>query len=777
MMFVRRRVLWLAAPILLLRHASGQQAPQPGKALENVTVKGKQVQRSYADWPSSGEAPGAEQLTCNDSSVPDFHVFGVNGEGYTARFCQSVRFNVYTPGFSFGNAARLPGGKGLPQGWQLTYFREFKANLATQGIKGESAVWNVYGPGDFNLDTEVNAAAGAVAPSDEVIELHRNVVAQLPSDFFGKVSNASAEVGADAIKVDCTEGCSTQGPGRYLIESTPVASGYATEITAPAERSYVPGVMTLGEPLRGVAPSTAWGVLESPCIVNQTAANTGSTCTFKVKVQSAGAFKEGSLVAASGAYHVQSYLASASNVSGGMQTLTMNAHHSIPVGGLLYQGSAKGSHSTNCTGLGIELTANSAKNIKEPFEVIGCTDSTHLAFVQYLKGWPTFDAGNLWMHKAEIGGRLSGNGAGLVRIPIPPGDGPPLVGQTVTITGSEHFNGACLHASMPDAETLECLEPGNTARGDASAGAQVTLGTTGHGNAEFNLYRMAEVLDIRNPTTGVEDGTLILEPNEMQLRAGTAVEQTQLVSQGFLLQAEIIDASSPYFAELSAGHHVTLRGAFGNGRTNPNSYAMESIDNQTPLERYAGFGGVRAAPVYANLHGLWAYSRQMQIAPQYGLDWIGCPGTKLGCADPVAAYEARNLAGDGGGLVETWTPSSNSLRLQVNRRGAANEIMYSADRISTPKPMAIGGLEQIAPNQFGGTCAMAGTTTCTVELARAYRSAICMVSAQGTSVAAGAVACNVSPDGPSGRTGTVVTVTAANPNTNTFGVILLGLQP
>lgn len=84
-----------------------------------------------------------------------------------------------------------------------------------------------------------------------------------------------------------------------------------------------------------------------------------------------------------------------------------------------------------------------------------------------------------------------------------------------------------------------------------------------------------------------------------------------------------------------------------------------------------------------------------------------------------------------------------------------------------PNPFALSGhLNQHAAGNWAGTCAMSGTTTCTIALTTAYTSTPgCVVAQQGTgTVIAGE--CSVS--------GTTVTITAASTNSATWAAMLFG---
>jgi hypothetical protein len=113
------------------------------------------------------------------------------------------------------------------------------------------------------------------------------------------------------------------------------------------------------------------------------------------------------------------------------------------------------------------------------------------------------------------------------------------------------------------------------------------------------------------------------------------------------------------------------------------------------------------------------------------------------------------LAGIGGYIV--MTPD-----------GGKHNLYYNSSGFSIPVPLQVAGhINQSATNNVAGTCAMNSGTSCTFTLTAAYNGApICIATAQGTSIAGGAVACSVR--------GTTVTITAATANSNTWGAMLIG---
>jgi hypothetical protein len=77
-----------------------------------------------------------------------------------------------------------------------------------------------------------------------------------------------------------------------------------------------------------------------------------------------------------------------------------------------------------------------------------------------------------------------------------------------------------------------------------------------------------------------------------------------------------------------------------------------------------------------------------------------------------------------------------------------------------------GALGQPAASNYGGTCAMSTSTSCTITLAYSYTTPVCIVTQQSATLTGGAAGCTVS--------GTTATITAAVANSETWGALVFG---
>jgi len=77
-----------------------------------------------------------------------------------------------------------------------------------------------------------------------------------------------------------------------------------------------------------------------------------------------------------------------------------------------------------------------------------------------------------------------------------------------------------------------------------------------------------------------------------------------------------------------------------------------------------------------------------------------------------------------------------------------------------------GAITQNAANNFGGTCSMSASTSCTITLGHTYTTPVCIATQQSATLTGGAVGCVVS--------GATVTITSAVLNSETWGAFVFG---
>jgi hypothetical protein len=153
-----------------------------------------------------------------------------------------------------------------------------------------------------------------------------------------------------------------------------------------------------------------------------------------------------------------------------------------------------------------------------------------------------------------------------------------------------------------------------------------------------------------------------------------------------------------------------------------------------------------------------------------------------GAASGMAVYSAAALAngadmfaiyGNQSGQKEmfAFTDNGSGVLLEKHLYG----IVANYYNTSTVQKMSINSgtgaiapslLDQNATNNIGGSCAMSTSTSCTITLATAYTTALCIATQQSATLTGGAVGCTVS--------GTTVTITSAVANSETWAALIFG---
>ncbi|MGO9731867.1 hypothetical protein [Mycobacterium sp.] len=154
-----------------------------------------------------------------------------------------------------------------------------------------------------------------------------------------------------------------------------------------------------------------------------------------------------------------------------------------------------------------------------------------------------------------------------------------------------------------------------------------------------------------------------------------------------------------------------------------------------------------------------------------------------GCPNSTALSDAQvELCATGTGNASLFLNTQSDGSLQIIAKGsAANVTMYTpnsstlylgtaatpAIEMDTSQNTALmAHLNQGAASTIGGTCTMASGTTCTITLAHAYTTPVCIATEQSNSSTVIAANCSVSS--------TTVTVTAASSNSATWGAFVFG---
>jgi hypothetical protein len=181
----------------------------------------------------------------------------------------------------------------------------------------------------------------------------------------------------------------------------------------------------------------------------------------------------------------------------------------------------------------------------------------------------------------------------------------------------------------------------------------------------FTLYPRAEVLSVYNQDTKSVDGTLALEPNSVDWRAGDMVEEPHW-------HAPAVNDSHDTVLTYTPQAQVWGRGFSYAGRVSGNLYGF-SIHNNAgeghdghDMSQYQGYGGQDAAPSAAQLiSGWWGSSFIIGNAPDESVFDIGCkpdyPGTRNGCTRWNSSYMLFRLHARAGDMQTIVDPDKENL--------------------------------------------------------------------------------------------------------------------
>ena len=414
------------------------------------------------------------------------------------------------------------------------------------------------------------------------------------SRVFQGVCASGCTTGSTTLAVGSMTNAGTQGDGRFLIDknsakvistgslvgagsdlfqtvsfsgtSFPVSVFLTTAQGASSQAgNLAPGTVTLPIATSGVHSGFATTTAALP-------GTTGVACV--ADPQSTGSFPnfETAIYATVDATHLQ---------------LTLNKVHTtgaiVAVGGLC--------------GYGLEQTVDTSGAIKQVFPVMGSLSGTQLFYAGALTGIlgyanPVNTSGYLSASVPIANAVRSGN---IVTLTLGSGFPYDLNGLSLTVSGvaDASYNGT-FAVAITGSNTLTYA---NTGANSSSTGGNIGIVTGG-----FNLYPMAEVLNVYNPATAQVDGTMSLAPNTIAWATGDAVEEPHYHQQLVDTDLEFITQYTPRpISKTSAGKTY-------NGQMGPGMRGWQ-IANSVPASNYLGAGGTHQPPDDAFLAtGVWRNS-------------------------------------------------------------------------------------------------------------------------------------------------------------------------
>ncbi len=547
----------------------------------------------------------------------------------------------------------------------------FVLNSSEQGQKLNLSLQNTStGAGDVqNLASFVKCSGGYAAVNDEGCSLGDQQVAENSNVFRGTVSTGGANV--NTIQVTPTSGGGEQGNGRFLINVT-----QKTSCAYPAcyigNSGYLPESVNTGSingpipPYAGIVGTTvtaSWMGLvcypiggggncpNSPSVdpsggIPSTGPVAPGTLTVTVVSQApslptafatttAGLPASGfACVADTQYFEIAPYTV----IDGSHLSITFNkVHIANPVVGI-----------GGACGKGLEVagvTAVTAVNgtYRQVLPVIGSPSTTQLMYWAHnaQQSLP-----NIVLDSANTGAYCATDTYNVVSVvgtlvtlsdTISGNVNPYLSNQTVTINSANStYNGsfpltltAAYYGGLPNTPVYQYT------LGATPSGTQPTTMTAVYCNAGFNLYPMAEVAQVLNPSTHNVDGYFQFAGGDPTTwTAGDSVEEPHYFSEYNYVGAQKAVAQ---FLPRPGLSNFSLDGDVYSGRLGGAYYGF-NIQNGAPAAAYQFYGGAMGAPFSAyNVGGLWTNGITFDSGPAGGLYGgallrvTGCQPGIIGC--------------------------------------------------------------------------------------------------------------------------------------------------
>lgn len=297
-------------------------------------------------------------------------------------------------------------------------------------------------------------------------------------------------------------------------------------------------------------------------------------------------------------------------------------------------------------GYGLEQVVDTYGPIKQVFPVVGSISKTQLYYAGALTGVvgysnPVNTSGYLNASMGIASATRTGNVVSLTTAGSFPYD---LNGLALTVSGvaDSSYNGTFKVATTGG----NTLTYANAGPNSTSSGGNVGMVTGG-----FNLYPMAEVLNVYNPATAQVDGLLTLAPNTVAWAAGDAVEEPHYHQQLVYPDTEFVTQFVPRPIQ------YTSAGKSYGGQAGPGLRGWQ-VSNGVPASNYLGAGGTHQPPDDAYVAtGVWRNTFEMD-AGQEAVFRVHC--NLRGCSRWDSAYTLFSLDSHVGQDFLSYDPNSNT---------------------------------------------------------------------------------------------------------------------
>ena len=559
-----------------------------------------------------------------------------------------------------------------------------------------SNVINCYAVGDCLIGSQfVTSAGGFRDEADEGTHPFDIQIREDPTVFQGTCSSGCTP-GSTVVSVGVTSGAGTQGEGRYLIDKDPakvISSGYLVGGAVAAAGSPGPTAtfsgtsfpvstfLSTADMIRSqpgdVAPGTVVVTIATSGLLS------GFTSSTSAIAVANGVACVNDLPNASNPTNHE--MASYTVVDGTHLQMTLQkahaAHATIAIGGLC--------------GYGIEQTVDTAAGIRQVFPVIGSYSPNGLWYAGGLT--PILGVSNLTSSYLNIASPIAAAERTNNVVTLTLGSSPPvdLNGLNVTISGvtDPSYNGV-FPVTTTGANTLTY---GSTGTNGTSTGGSISVLTGG-----YNLYPMAEVVNVFDASTKSIDGQITLAPNTVPWAASDPIEEPHYFQ-------EEVAADSQFISQVTPRPTTNTRAGIQYENNVGPGLLGWSITNAVPANNYFGNGGTHSVPdASLEVRGPWKKTLDAQ-AGDSAVFAIRC--NSHGCGRWNSTYNLFELESASGGDSVQYQPGGSVLTM--NMRGTPYSFSQQAFTANTISASTVNA-GTLTANSVNVTSNIAGPQTVSV---------------------------------------------------------------
>lgn len=585
------------------------------------------------NYSAAAQAPEAAQASPVRSEI--FHNTSTDYDHHAAAKVQKFTFDAFTPsdmnghynfydfkapGYSWGNSG----------GWSVQHGTAEQGTFNTRGIGQMYVSTSVkHATGDFAAQyVYAYTDGGVTAQSDEGFTLDTREGGETDRWFHGKAA-AGATQGTTLLPVTYVDGPQSQETttdGAYMLDLS--KGTIAGTVTGP--ETIVPGTSVHIMPVSvRLPPSTGIGIVNTPIPIIQSK-NVPEPVTLTNVRLLRGSFVVGKACLAGGWYPEQVLVTKVVSTGKGGQDVTII--HKNPNGTdpnnptSLWQGGICGQY--------LSLDRNLARDgFRTSYEVVGATDSSHLAYIWNVRG-DTKQFG-LGLYRAPVILKNLTRSNGIVSASFGYANQPYIFNHAADVVIADasdpSFNGT-VHLPSYDEDRNHTLKWPQAGPDATSVHATIDLPSSYYG---FHLYPGAEVLGPQT-TAGVP-----LEPNSVEWAPGDVIENPHNPSFGMYgRMTQLVQNTLPNGTNSSG----SIWGFRGSGISA--NYFPSTWKNMNPCSLYIGCGGTLEPISWNTYLGPYRELFNVRTAPlnEGALITVGCDSRGCDHKDPYRLIQMQNGA-------------------------------------------------------------------------------------------------------------------------------------